>query len=147
MYKKILIANDDSEVADKAIEAGVSLGKLCGAEMIMLHVGIPMVQATVFLAEAYVGPSEEDCARELKASNDVADTKAAVIGAREGVDVQVIHVAAAEPWRMIVEKAAELNCDAIVMASHGRGPFKALLLGSDTIDVLSHCKIPVLVVR
>jgi nucleotide-binding universal stress UspA family protein len=48
---------------------------------------------------------------------------------------------------VIIEKAAELNCDAIVMASHGRGPFKALLLGSDTIDVLSHCKIPVLVVR
>lgn len=147
MYKKILIANDDSDVADKAIATGVSLGKLCGAEMIMLHVGIPMVQATVFLAEAYVGPSEEDCARELKVSNDAADAKAAAIAAHEGVTLQVIHVAAAEPWRMIVEKAAELHCDAIVMASHGRGPFKALLLGSDTIDVLSHCKIPVLVVR
>ena len=61
--------------------------------------------------------------------------------------MQVIHVAAAEPWRVIIEKAAELNCDAVVMASHGRGPLKALLLGSDTIDVLSHCKIPVLVVR
>lgn len=147
MYKKILIANDDSEVADRAIEAGVSLGKLCGAEMIMLHVGIPMVQATVFLAEAYVGPSEEDCARELKASNDSANAKAAAIATRDGIALQVIHVAAAEPWRMIVEKAAELQCDAIVMASHGRSPFKALLLGSDTIDVLSHCKIPVLVVR
>jgi nucleotide-binding universal stress UspA family protein len=147
MYKKILIANDDSDVADKAIEAGVSLGKLCGAEMIMLHVGIPMVQATVFLAEAYVGPSEEDCARELKASNDAADAKAAAIAAREGVTMQVVHLAAAEPWRVIIEKAAEFNCDAIVMASHGRGPLKALLLGSDTIDVLSHCKIPVLVVR
>lgn len=147
MYNKILIANDDSELAAKAIAAGIELGKLSNAEMILLHIGIPMVQATVFLAEAYVGPSEEDCARELQASNDAADQQAAALAQEHGITLPVVHVAAAEPWRVIVEKAEELQCDAIVMASHGRGPLKALLLGSDTIDVLSHCKIPVLVVR
>lgn len=147
MYNKILIANDDTEIARKALDAGIALGKLSNAEMIMLHVGIPMVQATVFLAEAYVGPSEEDCARELQASNEAADQLAADLARQHGIELSVVHVAAAEPWREIVEKAEELHCDAIVMASHGRGPLKALLLGSDTIDVLSHCKIPVLVVR
>jgi nucleotide-binding universal stress UspA family protein len=147
MYKKILIANDDSERASVAIEEGVKLGKLAGAEMVMVHIGIPMVQATVFLAEAYVGPSEEDCAREIQASNDAADQKAAEVAGTHGINLQVVHVTAAEPWRAIIEKAEELGCDAIVMASHGRSPLKALLLGSDTIAVLSHCKIPVLVVR
>lgn len=147
MYRKILIANDDSELADKAIAAGVDFGKLANAEIVMLHIGIPMVQATVFLAEAYVGPSEEDCAREIQASNDIADKKAAHAAQLHGVKIEVIHVTAAEPWRVIIEKAVELHCDAIVMASHGRSPLKALLLGSDTIDVLSHCKLPVLVVR
>jgi nucleotide-binding universal stress UspA family protein len=33
------------------------------------------------------------------------------------------------------------------MASHGRGGVSALLLGSETQKVLTHSKIPVLVVR
>lgn len=147
MYNNILIANDDTELSRKALDAGIALGKLSNAKMTMLHVGIPMVQATVFLAEAYVGPSEEDCARELQASNEAADHLAADLAQQHGVELAVVHVAAAEPWREIVAQAEALHCDAIVMASHGRGPLKALLLGSDTIDVLSHCKIPVLVVR
>jgi nucleotide-binding universal stress UspA family protein len=33
------------------------------------------------------------------------------------------------------------------MASHGRRGFRARLLGSETSKVLTHCDIPVLVVR
>lgn len=147
MYNKILIANDGSELAQKALDAGIALGKMAGASMVMLHVGLPMMQSAVFLAEAYVGPSEEDYAIEVKASNAAAEERAAAAAKANDVELEVIHVAAAEPWRAIIEKATELQCDVIVMASHGRGPLKALLLGSDTIDVLSHCKLPVLVVR
>lgn len=147
MYKKILIGTDGSELADKAIDAGVELGKMSGAQVIMLHVGMPMVQPAVFIGEAYVGPTEEDYAAELKASNELAEKKASAAAARSGISIEMINTVAAEPWRAIIEKATELQCDAIVMASHGRGPLTALLLGSDTINVLSHCKLPVLVVR
>lgn len=147
MYNKILIANDDSELAAKALAAGIELGKMASASMVMLHVGMPMMQSAVFLAEAYVGPSEEDYAIEVKASNAAAEERAAAAAKANNVNLEVVHVAAAEPWRAIIDKANELQCDVIVMASHGRGPLKALLLGSDTIDVLSHCKLPVLVVR
>ena len=147
MYKKILIANDGSELSDKAVDAGVDLGKMAGAEMIVLHMGLPMVQPTAFIGEAYVGLSEEEYNAEVKMANAAVDEKTAEVAARNGVDIKVIHLIAAEPWRVIIEQATELECDVIVMASHGRGPIKALLLGSDTIDVLSHCKVPVLVVR
>lgn len=147
MYKKILIGNDGSELADKAIEAGLSLGKMSGAKVVMLHVGMPLFQPAAFLGEAYVGPSEDDYAAELQASNDAAEIKATAAATRSGIEIEVVHVVGAEPWRAIIEKATELQCDAIVMASHGRGPLTALLLGSDTINVLSHCKLPVLVVR
>jgi nucleotide-binding universal stress UspA family protein len=33
------------------------------------------------------------------------------------------------------------------MASHGRRGLQGLLLGSETVKVLTHCKTPVLVVR
>jgi universal stress protein family protein len=35
----------------------------------------------------------------------------------------------------------------IVMASHGRHGISAIVLGSETVKVLTHCKVPVLVHR
>jgi nucleotide-binding universal stress UspA family protein len=40
-----------------------------------------------------------------------------------------------------------LGCDLIVMASHGRRGVSALLLGSETVKVLTHSTTPVLVYR
>jgi nucleotide-binding universal stress UspA family protein len=53
----------------------------------------------------------------------------------------------AAPYQAIIRTAEGQRCDLIVMASHGRGGVSALFLGSETMKVLSHSKIPVLVVR
>jgi len=42
--------------------------------------------------------------------------------------------------------AKNSKCDVIVMASHGRRGISALLLGSETQKVLTHSKLPVIVV-
>ena len=47
----------------------------------------------------------------------------------------------------ILAAAKKNKCDAIVMASHGRRGVSALLLGSETQKVLTHSKLPVIVVR
>lgn len=47
----------------------------------------------------------------------------------------------------ILEAVKKKRCDAIFLASRGRGEFKALLLGSVTQKVLSHAKVPVIVYR
>jgi len=39
------------------------------------------------------------------------------------------------------------HCDAIVIASHGRGGLGGLILGSQTARTLAHSKLPVLVIR
>lgn len=51
------------------------------------------------------------------------------------------------PWRGILKAARAAKCDAIVMASHGRGGLGGLILGSETQQVLARSKIPVVVVR
>jgi nucleotide-binding universal stress UspA family protein len=56
-------------------------------------------------------------------------------------------VLASDPSRVIVDETERRGCDLIVMASHGRRGLEALLLGSETQKVLTHCKVPVLVVR
>ena len=38
-------------------------------------------------------------------------------------------------------------CDLIVMASHGRHGISAIVLGSETVKVLTHSTVPVLVFR
>jgi nucleotide-binding universal stress UspA family protein len=52
-----------------------------------------------------------------------------------------------QPWGGILRLARTQRCDAIVMASHGRGGLGGLILGSETQRVLAHSKIPVLVTR
>ena len=51
------------------------------------------------------------------------------------------------PYEAIIEAAKKFECDLIVMASHGRRGVSGVLLGSETQKVLTHSKIPVLVVR
>lgn len=46
-----------------------------------------------------------------------------------------------------MDAATEQGCDLIVMGSHGRSGVKALILGSDTQKVLTHSRIPVLVIK
>ena len=64
-----------------------------------------------------------------------------------GVDCDCLHAIAAAPWEAILKAAKKVKCDAIVMASHGRRGLTAVLLGSETQKVLTHSKLPVLVVR
>jgi nucleotide-binding universal stress UspA family protein len=52
-----------------------------------------------------------------------------------------------QPYRAIIDSALANGCDLIVMASHGRRGVSALLLGSETVKVLTHSTIPVLVYR
>jgi nucleotide-binding universal stress UspA family protein len=58
-----------------------------------------------------------------------------------------MHTIADSPWEAILAAARKAKCDVIVMASHGRSGLSALLLGSETQKVLTHSKLPVLVVR
>ena len=58
--------------------------------------------------------------------------------------IQVEHE---QPYQAIIDAATSKSCDLIVMASHGRHGVSAIILGSETLKVLTHCKIPVLVYR
>jgi len=50
-------------------------------------------------------------------------------------------------YQGIIDAASARGCDLIVMASHGRRGVSAVVLGSETLKVLTHSKIPVLVYR
>ena len=61
--------------------------------------------------------------------------------------VRVDPVEDEHPYRAIIDAAESKGCDLIVMASHGRRGIAAIVLGSETVKVLTHSKIPVLIHR
>ncbi len=64
-----------------------------------------------------------------------------------GVTSDCVSETNAHPYAGIVDAAEKRGCDLIVMASHGRRGVQAVLIGSETTKVLTHTKIPVLVLR
>ena len=65
----------------------------------------------------------------------------------KGVECDGLVVVGDHPYEEIINNAGNRECDLILMASHGRRGLNAVLLGSETVKVLTHSKIPVLVVR
>jgi nucleotide-binding universal stress UspA family protein len=64
-----------------------------------------------------------------------------------GLECDVVHARHEHPYQAIIDTAVNRGCDLIVMASHGRSGIAAIVLGSETVKVLTHCTIPVLVYR
>jgi nucleotide-binding universal stress UspA family protein len=63
------------------------------------------------------------------------------------VTADFLHVPDRYAGVAIVDTASRVNCDLIVMGSHGRRGIDRLVLGSQAYEVISHCKLPTLVVR
>ncbi len=63
------------------------------------------------------------------------------------VTCDAVHEEHPQPYQAIIDVAKARGCDLIVMASHGRRGVAAIVLGSETVKVLTHSTIPVLVVR
>jgi len=63
------------------------------------------------------------------------------------VPCETVKVNHEHPYEAIIDTAKTTGCDLIAMASHGRRGVSAIALGSETVKVLTHSKIPVLVYR
>ncbi|MDR0480011.1 MAG: universal stress protein [Burkholderiaceae bacterium] len=147
MYKRILVATDGSPLAEKAVGSAIELAALAGAELIALRV-VPRYPQSYF--EGSIPLSADDVARvEKQWSDDGRTTVEAVKAAGEakGVVVKPILAKSDIVSDALIAAAKKHEVDLIVMASHGRKGVKRLLLGSETMQVLTHSEIPVLVLR
>ncbi len=145
MYRKILIPTDGSELAGKAVEHGVALAKAIGATITLLTVTRPYRAGTLEAAAIEDTPAEYKA--RIVAEADKMLQIAAGVAKAAGVACDTMQIEDDRPYQAIIDAAGSKGCDLIVMASHGRQGVSALLLGSETVKVLTHCKIPVLVHR
>ncbi len=145
MYTHMLIPTDGSELAGKAVRHGIELAKRIGAKATVLTVLPPFHTFTTDTQMIEDTPARYQARMREQAEKTLGAAAQAAHAA--GVACETVEVEHEHPYQAIVELAETKGCDLIVMASHGRHGIAALVLGSETVKVLTHCKIPVLVHR
>ncbi len=162
--KKILYATDLSESAVHAFSYAVSLANMYGAGITILHV------LAEFPGEEFISNMiDTDTWEEIK-NRHYSEARDQLIGKRrDHVALKEVLEAFSEeakadakhqtfvtdevlikhgaPAEVIVETAQELNCDLIVMGTHGHGAIADVLIGSTAKRVVRQSPIPVLVIR
>ena len=146
MYNTILVPVDGSLTSDSAVAEAAKLALMCSAHVHLLHV-LDMTaytngfeQAEIYYTDIRpfaIKAAEDVLARGrsiLEASNVVVDTEL-----RENLGGRVANV--------IVERAASLGVDVIVMGTHGRRGFERMMMGSDAELVARTSPVPVLLVK
>jgi len=144
MFQRILVPTDGSDITKKAVDTTIGLAKALNARLYTISVKEPFPYSAISEMQP-TPPQEFFDAQERIASARVQAVREAceTAGLRcEGHTVEALH-----PWEAIIEHAQRMECDLVVMASHGRRGVSALLLGSETQKVLTHSKVPVLIVR
>ncbi len=144
MFKRILVPTDGSDITGKAVDTAIALAKSVGAQLYAISVKEPFPYSAI--SEMQPTPPQEffDAQERIAAKRLALVTDAAKAAS---VACQAHSVEALHPWEAIIDHAKRMECDLVVMASHGRRGVTALLLGSETQKVLTHSTVPVLVVR
>lgn len=145
MYNHILIPTDGSELSKMAIYEGVALAKALGARVTAVTVTTPFHVLTTDPGMVTDTPAQykEHMAAVAGQHLDVAKK----IANEAGVTCDLVHLEHEQPYQAIIDTAQNRGCDVIQMASHGRRGVSAILLGSETLKVLTHSAIPVIVCR
>jgi glutathione-regulated potassium-efflux system ancillary protein KefC len=130
VYGKILHANDGSEYAFRALTQALAIAMQNGAELHMVSIKKPG-HATILI---------EDTKRKT------AYQRACKMAEESGVELHT-HIVARHPVQSIVNLAAELNAELLVMGEKGHSSWYQRLLGSraERIKELAPC--PVLLVK
>jgi nucleotide-binding universal stress UspA family protein len=156
LFKKILVAVDGSESADRAANAALELADSLKAQLIILHaVNAPSSYQRSALSslgsmappaesqaviDAYYSNAKEVAMRIM--SGTISDAK------KRGVSVKtVIPEGVTSVVETIINHASKENVDLIVVGTRGLGGFRKLLIGSVSSGVVTHAACPVLIVR
>lgn len=138
MYKRILVALENSRADDTLVPHIAEFARRMGSTLLLLHV------ADGFAARNHdsLQLAESD---EMKADRAYLDGVAAKLRAA-GLTVET-ELALGNPPTEILRTAGVCTCDLIAMTSHGHKMIGDFFLGS-TIDKVRHnTAIPILVVR
>ncbi len=153
--KRILYATDLSDNSAYVFRYAINSAKKHDAGIIILHVLEPLSETVKAITHSYLTEGQEKkiseekiaylkdrikkrlkifCEKELKNDPECADR------------VESIELCEGFPAEVILGKADEFNCDAIVMGTHGKGIIRNTFLGSTSKRVLRRTRKPVFII-
>lgn len=145
MFKSILLPTDGSALSEQAVKVGLELAKEVHGDVVGLYVTKPyhIIAMEPSMITETEGEYEQDTKAQAAKYLSVIERAAK----DAGVPFKNVTRSGDYPYEQIINVAREEHCDTICMATHGRHGLDALVHGSQTQKVLTHTKIPVVVVR
>lgn len=144
---RLILPLDGSPLAEEALEPAEELARTLGAEVVLVRAVDP---TTWLMGTSDPWGSYQPYAAEILAETNEAAAKyldsVATNLLSKGIPSSVAVVDGHAP-SVIRQVAQDNHARAIVMATHGRGGAKRLLVGSVTDAVIRSARVPVLVVR
>ena len=153
--KRILFATDLSDNSAYVFRYAINSAKKHDAGIVILHVLEQLSTTDNAITHSYLTKEEVNkisekksayvkdhlkkqlkifCEKELKNDSECTDR------------VESIELCEGFPAEMILRKADELNCDVIVMGTHGKGFIRNTFLGSTSKRVLRRTRKPVFII-
>ncbi|HSN89857.1 MAG TPA: universal stress protein [Anaeromyxobacteraceae bacterium] len=141
-WKKICCPVDFSEPSRLALDEAVDLARRLGAELLVVHVNVPLApSATDVLVSSRA-------ILEVEGAEEARQLEAWRVEAQERMNAPVkASVLAGDAAAEIAAFAADQGVDLIVVGTHGRTGVRRLVLGSVAERVARLAPCPVLVVR
>jgi nucleotide-binding universal stress UspA family protein len=143
MYKKILLATDGSEDANKAVQHAVWIANSSNAELIVLHVletsKLPKIERLASESALRDLLTQEAKRVFSKVSNIIKSC---------GCHVKVDYIReSGNPADMIIKTVEKERIDMVVMGTAGKHGLSRFWLGSVAENVVRYAPCPVLVVH
>ena len=135
--KQILLATDGSESCEGAVKEAIYLAKSCVAKLAAIYV---LETNPEFETEGlkFVEKMENAARSHLEMIRKEA--------AAQNVEVEALVRRTDQPYKAIIEEAAKMKADVIVMGRRGKAGLEKMLMGSVTAKVIGYAPCKVLVV-
>jgi manganese transport protein len=138
MYKKILVALDNTRADESLLPHVAEMASLCGAELLLVHV------ADGWAARNYERFQLQESV-EMKADRAYLDRKVEELRA-QGLKVTA-KLALGNPPEEILHISETEGCDLIAMTTHGHRFLGDIIYGSTISKVRHKAQVPLLIVR
>jgi universal stress protein A len=142
--RRILVPVDLSDFTAPVINYALPYALQFGAEVILLHIFEPRSYS---LDSIIVPPEMEEANMQMKqrVQQQLDELRAQAVSGRPLQARSLVR--SGKPYHEICQAAEALDCDLIILGTHGYTGLKHLYLGSTAERVVRHAPCPVLTVR
>ena len=136
MYKRILVAIENSAADRTILDHVIKLARFCGSKVTLLHVADGWAART-YGADAISREIDEDRAYLAKVRAELQ---------AEGLPTEA-ELAFGEPATEIIKWVRERGCNLVAMSTHGHRLLADLFLGTAANTVRHEVDVPVLLIK